>query len=104
MKTNQEKFKLFESILTYAVDENPDSAIRDCEELFSEKVFFEKAYIERSKKEIELEEEILKDSDHTYFIGQPGTGKTTILRKVLNKIKSERDALLFTFDFKKIPL
>ncbi|HVU95427.1 MAG TPA: ATP-binding protein [Puia sp.] len=101
----EEDFKNLESILTYAVDEdydnNLDSYLKRLN--FNEAVFFRTTYIPRVAKEAELESEILKDHCHTYFVGQPGTGKTTILRKVLHKIQEEHDALIFLFDFKKFP-
>gem|GEM_PF-2546538 len=102
MKNKQKNFKFFESILTFAIDEYYEANTNSASFPLNEKVFFEQVYVTREKKEEELEYSLRTDRAPLYFIGQPGTGKTTVVRKVLSKLKEDNGLILY-FDFKKIP-
>jgi hypothetical protein len=96
-------FKAFEAILTYAVDEISDTnafnILKDIN--FGEDSFFTKLYVNR-EKEVDFKKELLKDTSQILIKGYPGTGKTTLLRKVLRDFETEEKAFVLYIDFKKL--
>jgi hypothetical protein len=93
----------FEAVLTYAVDEISDgttlSILGDIG--FNEDRFFTNVYFDRVEKEDELEGDIRKGLPRILLIGYPGTGKTTLLRKVFVKLR-KTGAYVLDFDFKNL--
>ncbi|MFT3676581.1 MAG: hypothetical protein QM781_11830 [Chitinophagaceae bacterium] len=97
-------YKAFEALVTYAVDEISDgqefNILKDFG--FNEESFFKEVYISREKKEREIEIELRKHQAAIIVKGYPGTGKTTIIRKILSKLKGEENAYIVYIDFKVI--
>lgn len=103
MNSKQHVFNLFEAYLTYALDENHEQAQMGYlfKHGFNEDKFFSKYYVARKLKEDELEQAITNDNCHIFFVGQPGSGKTTLVRKVLHKVEQEQNVFVINVDFKK---
>ncbi|WCO00580.1 ATP-binding protein [Psychroserpens ponticola] len=104
MNKRDYSFSVFESTITYAVDEYSDenrfSITKDIG--LNESTFFSEIYLNRVKKEQQLLKEIRKDQAQLVILGNPGTGKTTILRKVLHSLVEEGNIYSLYIDFKKV--
>ena len=96
-------YNIFEAIATYAVDTqggdgNLDPALF-CEIGLDENVFYQQIYVHRPIAD-EIYES-LQGFQPVLLYGFPGTGKTTITRKLLHDIESsEKRTQIIKFDFK----
>jgi len=95
-------FNLFEVIITYAIDktygeEKNESLVKEL--CITKKVFFKKMYLNRL-----IEKEIFKHLESSYqpliVHGFPGTGKTSVVQKVINDFLSSGKNIFILFDFK----
>ncbi len=98
------KFKIFESIMTYCVDvtytdlEN-DNYINEFG--LTQTIFYDELYLQRKDKEEKIKQALTESTKPLLVFGFPGTGKTTIVTKVLKDLRDKNsDVLVLNFDFK----
>lgn len=103
-KTNNtiDEFQLFKSVLTYSIDNSNHESNRILELIgLNSKVFFENGlYCAREKSENQISKLINSSDGLIKVFGNPGTGKTTIVSKVLKAY--ETNSIIIKVDFKKI--
>jgi len=97
-----DEFQIFKSILTYSID-NSNHESNKVLELFglNSKVFFKNGlYCERELSERKIYNLINSSDGLIKVFGNPGTGKTTIVSKVLSDYNF--NSIIYKIDFKKI--
>ena len=93
--------QIAQCILTYNLDNNSVSIPSTLKDLgFTKQLFFDRLYIQREKKEQEIKESLLHEQGIFLLVGFPGTGKTTLVSKVLADLQSAENVLVIHIDFK----
>lgn len=97
-------FNAIEAVLTYAIDRSYGEEYHTTllnEMGLNEKTFYDQMYLGRPK-EIDIKKALTLTYQPTLVYGFPGTGKTSVVRKVLFEIALETkpEPCFFPFDFK----
>ncbi len=101
-KEKLDEFQLFKSILTYSIDNSNHESNKSLEiiGLNSEVFFGSDLYCKRLKTEQHIKTLIDSSDGLIKIFGNPGTGKTTVISKVLSTYKI--NSIVHKVDFKKI--
>lgn len=102
MRERDDNFQLFEAITTYALDNSSDKQREVLSRNdFNSHRFFEELYVERAQEKL-LYDQLKNHSGLFAVIGFPGTGKTTLVNKVLWTMSKEEDVNAIIIDIKQL--